>query len=239
MPNREQLIVALDFPSREEALTLAGKVWSEATWFKVGLELFTAAGEAVVDSLKEMGARVFLDLKLHDIPNTVAGAAAAATRLGVDMLTVHALGGKEMMAAAVAAVQEEAGKRGIPVPLVVAVTILTTTDQQVLHRELGIPAAMEEQVLRLANLARAAGADGVVASPLEVATLRRELGPDFCLVTPGIRPAGTAAHDQRRILTPGAAVAAGSNYLVVGRPITRAADPAAAARDIRREMEEV
>lgn len=238
MSSRERLIVALDFSSGEEALVVTQKLYPRVGFFKVGLELFTSGGRPVVEELKQMGARVFLDLKLHDILNTVTGAAAAATRLGADMLTVHALGGREMMACAVEAVREEAARLGRPAPLVLAVTVLTAINQQVLNRELGIPATMEEQVLRLAVLARAAGVDGVVASPREVAILRRELGPGFILVTPGVRPAWAAADDQTRYLTPGEAMAAGADYLVVGRPITRAPDPLEAARKIQAEMEE-
>ncbi|MGI6575469.1 MAG: orotidine-5'-phosphate decarboxylase [bacterium] len=238
MDMQERLIVALDFPSEQEALVLVAKLMPRVNFFKVGLELYTAQGRPMVGKLKDLGARVFLDLKLHDIPNTVAGAVSAATKLGVDMLTLHASGGKEMLRRAVAAAAETAVQAGVPKPLLLAVTVLTSTDQQVLQRELGVVCSLERQVVRLALLAQEAGVDGVVASPLEIEVLRRECGQDFKLVIPGVRPIGTAANDQRRVMPPKAAMEAGADYLVVGRPITRAADPLQAAQAIIAEMEE-
>lgn len=232
-----QLVTALDLGSHEEAMAAAHAAWPRVQWFKVGLELFTAAGPPVAEDLKDMGALVFLDLKLHDILNTVSRAARAAVRLGVDMLTVHASGGREMMEETLRAVREEAGELGRPAPRVVAVTVLTSMTRKVLE-EIGAKSDLEQQVVRLALLAREAGLDGVVASPLEIQPVRSACGPDFLLVTPGVRPPGAESGDQRRFWTPREAVAAGADFLVVGRPITRAPDAARAAEAILQEMEE-
>jgi orotidine-5'-phosphate decarboxylase len=182
--------------------------------------------------VRKRGGRVFLDLKYHDIPATVAGAVAAAARLGVGLLTVHASGGAAMLRAAAAAAREAGDAR----PRIVAVTVLTSLDRAALHRELGVPIAVEGHAANLALLARDAGCDGVVASPREAARLRALLGPGALIVTPGIRPAGGAAHDQARTATPATAVRAGADYLVVGRPVTEAADPAAAAAAMLAEI---
>ena len=194
--------------------------------------LFTAAGPAAVEMVRKRGGRVFLDLKYHDIPATVAGAVEAAVRLGVGLLTVHASGGAAMLRAAA----EAARAAGRDRPQIVAVTVLTSLDRAALHRELGVPIAVEGHAVQLAVLAREAGCDGVVASPREAARLRAILGPAALIVTPGIRPAGGSADDQARIATPAIAVRAGADYLVVGRPITGAADPAAAAAAILAEL---
>ena len=198
----------------------------------MGSVLFTAAGPAAVEMVRKRGGRVFLDLKYHDIPATVTGAVEAAVRLGVGLLTVHASGGAAMLRAAAAA----AGAAGRDRPQIVAVTVLTSLDRAALHRELGVPIAVEGQAVHLAALAREAGCDGVVASPREAGRLRAILGPAVVIVTPGIRPAGGSADDQARIATPAIAVRAGADYLVVGRPITGAADPAAAAAAILAEI---
>jgi len=232
----EKLIVALDVDGADEAGRLADGLLPWAGWFKIGMQLFYSAGPAVVEALRQKGAGVFLDLKLHDIPNTVGRAAAALTRLGAGMLTVHASGGGAMMEAAAAAVREEAGRLGMPRPRVLAVTVLTSVEQRVFNRELGLPGKILDRVVSWAALAREHGMDGVVASAQEAAAVRRECGPDFLIVTPGIRPAGSAAGDQRRVMTPAAAIAAGATHLVVGRPITGAADPAAAARSLAVEI---
>lgn len=224
---RAELIVALDLPSAEEASAMADRLAGEVDFFKVGLELFIAAGPDVVDALKAKNARVFLDLKLHDIPNQVANAVLAAGLLGADLLTVHTLGGREMMTAAADAA------RGVT--KLIGVTILTSHDDRAL-REIGIEAPVKDGVSRLARLAMESGLDGVVSSVEESASLRDETGPDFLIVTPGIRPAGAEVGDQKRAMTPADAVASGSDYLVVGRPIIGAADPAVAARAIREEM---
>ncbi len=226
----ERLIVALDVPSAAEARRVVAAVGEAATTYKVGKELFTAEGPDLVRELVNSGRRVFLDLKFHDIPNTVAGAVRSAAGLGVSMLTLHAAGGRGMLEAAV-----EAARGMAKPPLLLAVTVLTSLRDADL-RETGVAGDAQKQVLRLARLARAAGCGGVVASPLEIAELRRELGPGMVIVTPGVRPAGSAAGDQGRVATPAEAVAAGASHVVVGRPILEAADPNLAAREILQEI---
>lgn len=229
MNARDRLVVALDVPSAEEALVLADRLAGMAGMFKVGSQLFTASGPDLVRGLVARGEKVFLDLKYHDIPNTVAGAVSAACRLGVSLLDVHALGGKAMMEAAVGAMPAM-GTR------LLAITVLTSHDAAGLD-ELGIAGEVTDTVRRLALLAHAAEVDGVVASPQEVPIVRDACGKDFLIVTPGIRPAGARTGDQARSATPAAALKAGADLLVVGRPIIEAPDPAAAARAILREME--
>jgi orotidine-5'-phosphate decarboxylase len=230
----DQLLVALDVDTAVEARALADRLRGAVGGFKIGSRLFTGEGPAFVEELASRGDRVFLDLKFHDIPNTVAGAVAAATRLGVWMLNVHASGGSAMMRAARAAADEEAARRSRPVPLVIAVTMLTSLDQQALS-EIGLSASVAEQVGRLAALTEAAGLDGVVASPNEIEIIRRRCSRQFAIVTPGIRGATDARGDQSRTLGAADAVAAGATYLVVGRPIIAAADPRAAAEKIAAE----
>jgi orotidine-5'-phosphate decarboxylase len=222
-----RIIVALDVPDAAAALALAARLDASKCSLKVGKELFTAAGPGLVRELAGRGFRVFLDLKFHDIPNTVAQACAAATRLGVWMLNVHASGGAAMMAAARDAVGRTAAEAGLPRPLLIAVTVLTSLSAGDLAA-IGVNASPEEQVLRLARLTQAQGLDGVVCSAREAAALRRALGPGFALVTPGIRPEGSAANDQARVMTPPQAIAAGADHLVIGRPIAAAPDPQAA-----------
>jgi orotidine-5'-phosphate decarboxylase len=229
---RDRLIVALDTTDLSAAEALVERLAGVVAHFKVGSVLFTAAGPAAVEMVRKRGGRVFLDLKYHDIPATVAGAVEAAARLGVGLLTVHASGGSAMLRAA-ATVARGAGKDR---PRIVAVTVLTSLDRAALHRELGVPVAVEGHAVHLATLAREAGCDGVVASPREAPRLRAILGPDALIVTPGVRPAGVSADDQARTATPAAALRAGADYLVVGRPITGAADPAAAATAILAEL---
>jgi len=214
---------------RLEARDLGGVV----STFKVGAQLFTAAGPAAVELCRKRGGRVFLDLKYHDIPATVAGAVREAARLGVALLTVHASGGSAMLRAAAGA----AGGAGRDRTRILAVTVLTSLDRAALQRELQVPVAVEGHAVHLAGLARDAGCDGVVASPQEARRLRTVLGPDALIVTPGVRPTGSDAGDQARVATPAAALRAGADYLVVGRPITGAADPAAAAAAIVAELE--
>lgn len=233
---KDRLIAALDAPSMDEALRLAGKLSGTVGWFKVGSELFTAAGPRLAEKLKSAGARVFLDLKYHDIPNTAAAAARAASSLGVDMLNVHAMGGLEMMRRTMESVAGHCEREGLKRPLVVAVTVLTSMGREDL-RGLGIDRAPGDVVLELAALAREAGLDGVVASAWEVGAMKERLGWDFLAVTPGVRPEWAAAGDQKRIATPAEALREGADFLVAGRPILRAADPAAAARRILEEME--
>lgn len=225
-----KILVALDFDSASTALDFVRLVTPQDCRLKVGKELFTTAGPRLVETLVDRGFDVFLDLKFHDIPNTVAGACRAAARLGVWMLNVHALGGGAMLRAAREAV--EGSPRS---PKLIAVTLLTSLAEGAMQ-EVGISGKPADAVLRLARLAQANGLDGVVCSAREAPLLRMECGAQFCLVTPGIRPAQGANDDQERVMTPAAAIAAGSDYLVVGRPVTQAPDPVAALRDINREI---
>ncbi len=222
-----KIIVALDFANPMHALALADRLDPAACALKVGKEMFVVAGPEPVRWMVARGFRVFLDLKFHDIPNTVAQACAAATRLGVWMLNVHASGGAAMLAAGRAAVDATAAGEGRPRPLLIAVTVLTSLGDADLAAT-GIRDAAATQALRLARLAAANGLDGVVCSAVEAAALRAAMGPRFKLVAPGIRPAGSAKDDQTRIITPEAAIASGADYLVIGRPITQAPDPVAA-----------
>ena len=231
-----KIIVALDVPTPELALELVKKLSPLVGTFKIGSELFTSAGPEIVRQVKAAGTGVFLDLKFHDIPNTVAGAAREAARLGVLMFNVHASGGHTMMAAAAKGAAAAAKELGVRRPIALAVTLLTSLDRAALGRELGVATSVEGHVLHLARMAAEAGLDGCVASPNEIAALRTTHGPAWVIVTPGVRPAGSAAGDQFRIATPRAAARAGAHYLVVGRPITGAPDPAAAAATILQEI---
>jgi orotidine-5'-phosphate decarboxylase len=233
---RDRLIVALDVDSLAQAERLAERLDGLVRRFKIGSQLFTAGGPAVVEAIQKRGAEVFLDLKFHDIPNTVAGAAREAARLGVFMFNVHASGGLAMMKAAADGAAVAAVEFSVRRPLAIAVTVLTSLDRAALHRELGVASSVEGHVLRLSELARDAGLDGTVASPVEIAAIRRSLGAAWVIVTPGVRPEGSAPGDQSRVATPGAAARAGAHYLVVGRPITGAPDPAAAAAAILAEI---
>ncbi len=230
---KDKIFVALDVETRDSALKLADTLRGAVGGYKIGSRLFTAEGPSMVRALTERGDKVFLDLKFHDIPNTVAQAAAAAAGLGVTMFNVHAGGGTAMMRAAREAVHEAAAKRGGPAPLIIAVTVLTSMNQQTL-REIGVVIELRDQVLRLAELTQEAGLDGVVASPQETEAIRHRCGKEFTIVTPGIRggTAGPVRNDQERTMTPAEAMAAGASYLVVGRPIIAAPDPLAAARAI-------
>jgi orotidine-5'-phosphate decarboxylase len=228
-PGADRLIIALDLPTAAEARKLVAAVGEAAVFYKVGKQLFTAEGPQVVRDLTAAGKKVFLDLKYHDIPNTVAGAVGEAAKLGVDMLTVHALGGGKMLRAAVEAAKARPGMA------VVAVTVLTSLDDEDLDK-IGVRGHVLDQVLRLAAISLADGCQGIVASAREARQLRAELGQNFLLVTPGVRPKGTHAGDQARVVTPAEAFAAGASHIVVGRPITGARDPAAVAREILAEM---
>lgn len=230
------VLVALDVSSREEALSLADRLRGVVGGFKIGKQLFTVEGPSIVRALADRGDRVFLDLKFHDIPHTVAGAVSAAVATGAWMINVHASGGRAMMTAAADAATATATRLGGERPLVIAVTVLTSLDARSL-RETGVTSTPREQVVLLARLAREVGLDGVVASPLEIHDIRSACGKNFAIVTPGIRPAGQAGRDdQARTLGPGEALTAGANFLVIGRPITAAADPRAAAEKIAAEI---
>jgi len=234
----DQLLVALDVDTVAEARALANTLRGAVGGFKIGSRLFTSEGPPFVEELAGHGDRVFLDLKFHDIPTTVAGAVAAATRLGVWMLNVHAAGGAAMMRAARTAAHDEAARRSQPFPLVIAVTMLTSLDDQALA-EIGMHDAMATQVGRLAALAEAAGLDGVVASPHEIDIIRRRVGRNFAIVTPGIRGAADRKGDQSRTMTASEALAAGASYVVIGRPIISAPDPRAAAERLAEECRSI
>jgi len=220
MQARDRLIVALDVPTEDEALSLVVQLREHVGLFKIGLELLSSAGVGVVRKVSELGGAVFLDGKFHDIPNTVAGASRAATRLAVRMFNVHAMGGIDMMRAALKAADSEASAHGGRRPLVLGVTILTSIDQESMNRQLRIPGDIETQVVHLAKLAGEAGLDGVIASPVEIEAIRRCVPRERLIVTPGVRPRWAAAQDQKRIMTPREAILRGASYLVLGRPIT-------------------
>lgn len=228
--NDPKVIIALDYPDAAAALALATRLDPELCRVKIGKELYTSAGPALVEKLQRSGFAVFVDLKYHDIPNTVAGACLAAADLGVWMINVHALGGRAMMSAAREALERRASR-----PRLIAVTVLTSMGAAEL-REVGIAGDASAAVSRLAGLAQASGLDGVVCSAQEAAILREQCGSGFILVTPGVRPATAAKDDQQRVATPRQAIASGADYLVIGRPVTRAADPLAALRAIFDEI---
>lgn len=238
MTAKDQLIVALDVPTFDAAKNLVSELGDAVSFYKVGMELFYGAGPDVVRYLKDNGKKVFLDLKLQDIPNTVAHSLAVLTRLGADIMNVHAVGGPKMMAEGVKAVRDTAQELGIPAPKLIAVTVLTSMDESQ-WKPLHYDQPIGDQVLDLAELTKASGLDGVVASPREAAGIRQRCGRDFLIVTPGVRPVWAAANDQSRIATPAMALQNGSTHLVVGRPITKAADKQEAARKILEEMEGV
>ena len=234
---QDKLIIALDVETAQRAFDLFDTLRDVAGMFKIGSQLFTAAGPDIVRKIVARGGRVFLDLKFHDIPNTVAAAGVEATRLGVSIFNMHASGGTEMMMRAAEAVSEIAGREGLLKPKVIAVTLLTSLDAAAL-RQIGISGDARTSVAQLARAAATCGLDGVVASPHEIQIIRETVpNPDFIIVTPGIRPDSVAPDDQRRVMTAADAIRAGSDYLVVGRPITDAADPVAAANAIVAEIE--
>ena len=228
--HKSKVIVALDYPDAASALQLVTRLTPELCRLKVGKELFTRAGPRLVEDLVTRGFDVFLDLKFHDIPNTVASACHAAAELGVWMMNVHALGGERMLHAA-----KDGASRATHSPLLIAVTILTSMDESDLAA-VGLAGSPLDNVLRLAQLAQHSGLDGVVCSSRETPSLRANLDPDFRLITPGIRPAGSQADDQRRVMTPVDAINSGSDYLVIGRPVTRADDPVSVLRTINSEL---
>lgn len=234
---KERLIVALDFADEQQVKSLVDTLGDEVVYYKVGMELYYSVGQSVLDFLAGRGKKIFLDLKLHDIPNTVAQALASlATRPGIDILNVHAGGGPAMMKEAATRMRAAAHQAGLTPPKLIAVTLLTSLSEDEWARLNG-RLSVREQVVSLANLTKESGLDGVVASPQEAAAIRAACGADFLVVTPGVRPAGAAVGDQVRIATPAKALADGADYLVVGRPITQAADPVLAVRQIIAEME--
>jgi orotidine-5'-phosphate decarboxylase len=233
----EKLIVALDVETPNKALDLVRELRGVAGMFKVGSQLFTSAGPPIVRDIIALDTKVFLDLKFHDIPHQIAGAARSAAELGVSLFTIHASGGSEMMGRAVESVAEVAEQRGGVRSKILAISVLTSIDAAILS-QIGVTATPEEQVLHLVRLAESAGVDGVVASPKEIESIRQTIqNPEFLIVTPGIRPATDGNEDQKRVATPAAAIAAGASYIVVGRPITGAPDPLAAAHQIVADME--
>ncbi|MBP7055297.1 MAG: orotidine-5'-phosphate decarboxylase [Candidatus Omnitrophica bacterium] len=235
MSPKDRLIVALDVDTKSRALSLAGELKDSVGFFKIGLELFSSCGPDIVRQISGIGCKVFLDLKFHDIPTTVAKAAVSVTGLGSYMFNVHALGGYDMMKRCGDAVKTEAERLKIARPKVIAVTVLTSMDQISLEK-VGVGCDIKEEVIKLARLAKDAGLDGVVASPEEARMIRDDAGDDFIIVTPGVRPSWAAADDQRRVATPKEAVDNGASFIVVGRPITAAADPVEAAGKIIKEI---
>lgn len=235
--SKDKIVLPLDVGSAEKAVELAKLLRDDVGAFKVGLELINSAGFGVFDEIRRVGAeKIFYDCKFHDIPNTVAGASRAAAKLGVWMFNVHCAGGFAMMKAAKDAAVETAGRLGKAQPLVIGVTVLTSIDQATLNDDLRVAGTVADQVVHFAKLAREAGLDGVVASPHEIELIRAACGEGFLIVTPGVRPAGADIGDQKRVMTPSEAVAKGADYLVIGRPITGADDPKAAAQAIAEEM---
>jgi len=234
---KDRLILALDVDSESEALGLVAELKDSVGMFKVGHQLFTACGPDIVRRITGAEGRVFLDLKYHDIPNTVAKAVAEAVKLRASIVDLHALGGLEMMKAAVASAREAAEKHRLPVPRMLAVTVLTSMDEKNLRRELKITRSLQREVCHLARLAQRAGMHGVVASPQEIKMLRRAIRGDFVILTPGVRPAWAGMDDQKRTMTPSEAVAAGADYIVIGRPILKAKDRREAVRKIIEEIE--
>ena len=235
-PYKQKLMLALDVDSREKAEEWVHKLKAHVGFFKVGLQLFTKEGPELVRSIRARGGRIFLDVKYHDIPNTVARACEAAVSLNVDFINVHALGGKAMMQGAAQALADTAARMRLPRPRLLAVTILTSHDARSVRQDIGLKGLPQAEVRRLALAAKAAGCDGVVCSPQEIKLVRAACGPAFIIVTPGVLPAGADKQDQKRTLSAGEAVVAGADYLVVGRPITGAADPLAAVRDLAVDM---
>lgn len=231
----DRIIVPLDVPTQAAAIALIDQL-PEVTFWKVGLELFVSSGAGVLAILKNRQKRIFLDLKFHDIPNTVAGACRAAARYGVDLLTIHAASGREALTLAGAAVEEGANEAGVSPPKLIAITLLTSISSRQLAFDLKIPLELPEYTLQMALLAQDAGLNGAVCSPQEVEQLRQMCGEDFLLVCPGVRPAWASAGDQKRSLTPAQAIKAGADYLVIGRPITAASDPQSAWSQICDEL---
>lgn len=238
MQAKDRIVLALDVDNETLALNLVGKLQPHVGLFKVGMQLYNSVGPEIIHKIHGLGGQVFLDLKFHDIPNTVGAVSRVVAGLGCLMFNVHAAGGRKMMESAARAVKEKALQQGIARSHVLGVTVLTSLSQVEVNDELGIPGTVQETVVRWAVLAKDSGLDGVVASPREVAAIREKCGPDFLIVTPGVRPIWADTQDQKRFTTPREAVELGSDYLVVGRPVTAAPDPVEAARRIIAELEE-
>jgi len=234
--SKDRIALALDVDNDHDALAIVAELKDSVGVFKVGHQLFTAYGPDIVRRIIGMGGRVFLDLKYHDIPNTVAKASAEAVKLGVSIFNVHSLGGIDMMKAAAESAKETAGKYNLPAPTVLAVTILTSMDEKSMRKELKITRSLQREVAHLARLAQRAGMHGVVASPQEIKMLRRVVRGEFVILTPGVRPVWADKDDQKRVMTPGEAVRAGADYIVVGRPVLRARDRKAAVEKILEEL---
>jgi len=234
---KERLVLALDVDNFKKAEELVGKLSDYVGVFKIGNQLFSAEGPKIINMINDRGNKVFLDLKFHDIPNTVARAAEVATKLGVYIFNVHTSGGYEMMRAAAEASEKISLALGVRKPLILGVTLLTSINQEILEKEIGIKKRIEKQVVHLAKLAKTAGLDGAVASSWEIKEIRKACGENFVILTPGIRPAGKSSDDQKRIMTPREAIKLGADFLVIGRPIRNASNPVEAAKEILREME--
>ena len=236
MKANERIILALDVPRYDEAMDIVRTFKDHIDIFKIGLELFTSAGPRIVEDINAMGKKIFLDLKFHDIPNTVSKSALAVAKLGVFMFNVHTFGGSEMMKEASKSLLRYSEENNLPRPKLIGVTVLTSIDNKTLRDDIGVGADMPDQVRHLASLANEAGLDGVVASPEDAADLRARFGDDFLIVTPGIRPSWSAMDDQKRASTPQAALKNGASYLVIGRAITSAPDPLNALKKIEDEI---
>ncbi len=238
MQVKDRIILALDVDNEVLALNLVEKLQSHVGLFKVGMQLYHSVGPEIINKIHDLGGQVFLDLKFHDIPNTVGAVSRVAARYGCLMFNVHTAGGSTMMKTAAEAVKEEAERRGISPSRVLGVTLLTSLSREQINNELGLPGAIQDTVVKWSALAKDSGLDGVVASPQEVPAIRKECGPDFLIVTPGVRPTWAATQDQKRFTTPREAIDLGSDYLVIGRPVTAASDPVEATRRIIAELEE-
>lgn len=235
---KDKIIVALDVSTAQKAVEMVRTLANEVGAFKVGLELINSTGNEIFDMLREAGANhVFYDCKLHDIPNTVAGAASAITSRDLWMFNVHCIGGLQMMKAAKDAAAQKAKEQGKVPPFILGVTVLTSISEEIMQNEMRIGGTLEEQVAHLAGLAKEAGLDGVVSSPHEIEIIREACGDDFLIVTPGVRPQGKEQQDQKRVTTPQEAVKKGADYIVIGRPITKALDPKTAAKAVAAELE--
>lgn len=237
IPPAEKIIVALDVDSKEQACELVRRLAPPLSYFKVGSRLFVSCGPSVIEDLKDLGVKIFLDLKFHDIPNTVAEAAEAATSFGVDMFNVHLSGGREMIKAAVTRASDTSARLGLSRPLVLGVTVLSSLNGDMLKEEIGVVRSLDDHVVEMTRMGLDCGLDGVIASPREAELLRKHCGNDFLIVTPGVRPDWAAKDDQQRILTPAQALQSGASYLVIGRPIIKHPAPQEAAEKIIEEIE--